>query len=68
MLLLSYLFWILRIVANEPSPARAFPATAPTAQVMGHACHGLSQSRGMGKAPSQAPTIAPKALLGGRPL
>ena len=56
------------MVAKEPSPAKALPATAPTAQVMGHACHGLSQSRGMGKAPNQAPTIAPKALLADRPL
>ena len=62
---LTDLFWSCRMVKRELSPAKAFPATAPTTQVMGQACHGLSQSSGMGNAPNQAPTTAPKAFLRG---
>ena len=32
------------------------PATAPRQQGVGHTCQGLSQSRGRGKAPNQAPS------------
>ena len=51
-------------LATSP-PATAVPtkcpATAPTTHVVGHACHGLSQSSGIGTAPSQAPITVPKA-------
>ena len=51
------------MVKRVLSPTKAFPMTAPMTQVMGQACHGLPQSSGMGKAPNQAPTTAPKAFL-----
>ena len=55
------------MVKKDPSPTKAFPMTAPMTHVMGQACHGLSQSSGMGNAPNQAPTIAPRPFLRATP-
>lgn len=43
---------------NEPN---ALPRYAPTRTVMGNACQGRSQSRGIGMAPNHAPRQVPKA-------
>ncbi len=57
-----YLF-LRRMSAAEKRDARTLPVTVPTQQVIGHFCHGLSQSKGIGQAPTQAPTRAPAALM-----
>ena len=45
-------------MTKQDSPMK-WPINVPTTQVIGHRCHGRSQSSGIGMAPNQSPIKAP---------